>query len=211
MNRIGGLKQDEACRRLGLHRSTLHRMRQTAEWPGDDAAWEFIQAYVSAHKSTRGRRARTAPAGPAAAVVGAEASAAAVGAAAVGSLGSEELAELQSVIGLDEELKRTIIEKNKAMIRQYQLKCLSEYRRGVRRELQEALEIIYREAEAQGLTRVQVEALRMAVRQAQQQVRTGQRGTWQPELGLDEAAPAAPRQEQATDPQPQSQEVTHAG
>lgn len=170
---IGGMKQQDALKRLGITRATMSRYRQHPHWPGDDAPWTFIETFVDSVKSSRGRKPKSpAPTSTAGAAFLTPPSA---------GVEAEELTELHAMLGLDDELKRTIIEKNKAQIKAYQEKCLAEYRAELTKRMTDALLIVFNELSAMDLPRSQLENVRKAIHAARDRV-LHDGGDYQPEL-----------------------------
>jgi len=148
---IGGIAQKKACELLQVSRNTLFRYRKRKDWPGDDADFEIIQAYVAARRGRGGRPRKSAPT-MAPAVTGED------------SQEDPAMAELRAALDLDDELKRTIIEKNKAQIRDYQLKCLEQYRADLRKTLGQILDRLVDAIQDANLSPEQTDRLRGTIK-----------------------------------------------
>lgn len=147
---IAGMCQRDVLDRLNVSRRTLHRYRQSPDWPGDDADIDTIERWVGARrplsvnvntskKTTRPeqpkRKRRRSPRSNQPPKPHSRESTAAEPA-------TDE--EWDDSMSLDEEYKRTIIERNKAQIRDYQLKCMAEYRAEMVARMNRALDVIVR-------------------------------------------------------------------
>jgi len=172
---IGGLSQKKANDLLGISRSTMSRFRANKDWPGDDASWEMIEAYVSLHLSTKGRKPKREPQPKRTDDPGADVQRDMVEA-------DEEIAQLRELLASqDSELKATQIEKNKTYIERYQQACLEIYRELAREELRIALDVVYDEIANLDLSKAQLENVGTAIKKAIAKLK-GDDKQWQPEL-----------------------------
>lgn len=200
MASIGGLTIKDACVALDISRQSMHRYRKDDAWPGDDAPWAHIQAFVSVKRGPAGRRKKSA-----AVVVDADPAAqrtaphsahtagsvqASTGSELGGGMDSDEQLDdefnnLDMLLDLDKELKYTVIEKNKAQIAKYQQAAIAAFRDKLGDNLVRAFGTFFDEIADMDLTRTQLDNLRRALNRSLEAV-TGKRDADddQPELEL---------------------------
>lgn len=194
---IGGLTIKAVCDMCDISRMTLNRYRNDPHWPGDDAPLEYVKAFIiskrPANRSGRKKSAQPDHAGtPHKQAPDKSRSASAAPELSGGDVMDElddEFANLQNMLSLDDELKRTVIEKNKAQIAQYQQKCLQAYRDKLHRKVARALGIVIAELREQDLTRAQLLNIGSAFARAQAVLDDGDPNAVddaQPELDLGE-------------------------
>ena len=148
---IGGLSQSEVCERLGTSKWTIAKWRKAPDWPGDDAAFEEIEAYCQIKKEPRGRKAKPK-------LVESDS----------GDSGlSEEMRKLRE---LDYEGKAVVIEKNKAQIAKYQKACLEQYRREIIGKINGGLDQLFSEITRMNFTPEQIRQLSKALKSCQKRI-----------------------------------------
>jgi len=154
---IGGLSEQDARKALNIGKMTLYRYRKAPDWPGDDKPIAVLAMHVAAKKGVQGRSPKpTKPKQPARPP-------------AESQEYDEDWAEYADAMSLDKEMKLTMIEVKKATIREYQLKCMQEYRDALVSQINAALDKAI-EALAEWMEPDQIENVRKAFGQAQSQI-----------------------------------------
>jgi len=188
--KVGGLSQKECMSRWNVSRGTLHNYRKKPDWPGDDAALEWLDKYVAYARSNSGRKkqANTDNIPPNTQYQTPNTHIATFD----DESNVDETTQLLDAMGVDREAKLTFIEKNKAMTFQYQQKAIAEYRQAAQQQLFKAFDSLYDELQACELTTAQLANVRKAIARVQQRILMGKSRVeeQQPELLLEEAAPA---------------------
>lgn len=165
---VCGMTIKALCELCKISRMTLNRYRKNPHWPGDDAPLDYIKAFiVSKRSSNRSGRKKKQPATPGP-VNGKQAAAPTQSAQnkLVQSLDNNldnEFNNIQYILNLDDELKRTVIEKNKAQVAKYQQSCLQEYRDGLQRKMSRGVSFLINELREMNLTRAQLLNLQKAL------------------------------------------------
>lgn len=189
---IGGVTQEKLLEILGKSRQQLFRYRNDPHWPGDSAPLGLIQAFVTARSRSSGRKPKRAPGGQAATPpavpqeeqAGGQAATPPAGQAWPFSAGLEDMAEYIALAAgnLDDEMKRTVIEKNKTQIAAYQAKFCELHRRKVVDELGQCLRRFAVALEDLDLSEAQLENTRAALGRCLREMNGETPGPFQPTL-----------------------------
>ena len=171
--KIGGLSQTQALEVLGLAKMTLWRYRNAPDWPGDDCDLATIAAHCAAKKGVQGRLPKTKqkPDSPRSRRKKREPDSPLRKRRKTqeGMEGDEDWQEYEDAMSLDEEMKRTMIEVKKVTIKEYQLKCMQEYRDALIAQINAVLDAAI-ESLADQIEPGMIELVRCTLRDAQRKI-----------------------------------------
>ena len=176
---IGGMTIKNLCNDMNISRMSLNRYRNDEHWPGDDAPLDYIRAFIVAKRPVNGAgrkkksgmghgaESRTASGTPELGGAMPHGQSGRMietfgGAVDIGEQLDDEFNNLGALLGLDSELKLTVIEKNKTQIATYQERFMQEYRDDMRGRINKAFGDVIELIKGFDLTRAQLENLRKA-------------------------------------------------